>query len=85
MGDAFEVEALINVRVAKAGARVAEVPSCERIRHSGASNPNAFSDGIRVMRTIHAERKGAVLVELNSVWGFQTGLGDFVVDAIHSR
>ena len=70
MGDGFEVEALINVRVAKAGARVAEVPSCERIRHSGASNPNA-----RVMRTIHAERKGAVLVELNSVWGSKRGSG----------
>ena len=57
-GDGFEVETLINVRIAKAGLRVAEVPSFERIRHSGASNLNAFSDGIRVMRTIHAERKG---------------------------
>jgi glycosyltransferase involved in cell wall biosynthesis len=57
-GDGFEVETLINVRIAKAGLRVAEVPSFERIRHSGTSNLNAFSDGIRVMRTIHAERKG---------------------------
>jgi len=60
-GDGFEVETLINVRIAKAGLRVAEVPSFERIRHSGASNLNAFSDGIRVMRTIHAERKGGAL------------------------
>ena len=56
-GDGFEVETLINVRIAKAGLRVAEVPSCEHSRHFGASNLNAFSDGIRVLRTIHVERK----------------------------
>jgi glycosyltransferase involved in cell wall biosynthesis len=56
-GDGFEVETLINVRIAKAGLRVAEVPSFEHNRHFGASNLNAFSDGIRVIRTIHAERK----------------------------
>jgi hypothetical protein len=55
-GDGFEVETLINVRIAKAGLRVAEVPSFESNRHFGASNLNAFSDGIRVLRTIHAER-----------------------------
>jgi glycosyltransferase involved in cell wall biosynthesis len=55
-GDGFEVETLVNVRIAKAGLRVAEVPSFERSRHSGTSNLNAFSDGIRVLRTIHAER-----------------------------
>ena len=56
-GDGFEVETLINVRIAKAGLRVAEVPSFERSRFSGASNLHAFSDGLRVLRTIHAERK----------------------------
>ena len=56
-GDGFEVETLINVRIAKAGLRVAEVPSFELSRQFGASNLNAFSDGIRVLRTIHAERK----------------------------
>jgi glycosyltransferase involved in cell wall biosynthesis len=56
-GDGFEVETLINVRIAKAGLRVAEVPSFERSRYSGASNLHAFSDGLRVLRTIHAERK----------------------------
>jgi glycosyltransferase involved in cell wall biosynthesis len=59
-GDGFEVETLINVRIAKAGLRVAEVPSFERSRHFGASNLNAFSDGLRVLRTIHAERKRGV-------------------------
>jgi glycosyltransferase involved in cell wall biosynthesis len=56
-GDGFEVETLINVRVAKAGLRVAEVPSFEQSRCHGTSNLNAFSDGIRVLRTINAERK----------------------------
>ncbi|MGA2306952.1 MAG: glycosyltransferase family 2 protein [Acidimicrobiales bacterium] len=46
-GDGFE-----------AGLVVAEVPSFEHSRHFGSSNLNAFSDGIRVLRTIHAERKG---------------------------
>lgn len=54
-GDGFEVETLINVRIAKAGLRVTEVPSFETARHFGASNLNAFSDGLRVLRTIRAE------------------------------
>ncbi len=56
-GDGFEVETLINVRTAKAGLRVVEVPSFEAVRHFGASNLNAFSDGLRVLRTIQMERK----------------------------
>ena len=59
-GDGFEVETLINVRIAKAGLRVSEVPSFERPRQYGTSNLNAFSDGIRVLRTIHAERGRSV-------------------------
>ena len=56
-GDGFEVETLINVRIAKARLRVTEVPSFEQVRRFGASNLNAISDGIRVLRTIHSERK----------------------------
>ena len=56
-GDGFEVETLINVRIAKAGLRVFEVPSFERNRLYGNSNLNAFSDGLRVLRTIYTERK----------------------------
>ena len=59
-GDGFEVETLINVRIAKAGLRVTEVPSFELVRHFGASNLNAFSDGLRVLRTIHAEHNRSV-------------------------
>lgn len=54
-GDGFEVETLINVRIAKAGLRVTEVPSFETVRHFGVSNLNAFSDGLRVLRTIRSE------------------------------
>ena len=57
-GDGFEVETLINVRIAKAGLRVTEVASFERNRLHGVSNLNAFSDGLRVLRTIAIERWG---------------------------
>ena len=56
-GDGFEVETLINIRVANAGHTIAEVPSFERDRLHGTSNLNAFTDGFRVLRTIHTERR----------------------------
>ncbi|MBV9194382.1 MAG: glycosyltransferase family 2 protein [Solirubrobacterales bacterium] len=52
----FEVETLINVRVAKAGLSVAEVPSVEQERIHGESNLRPIRDGLRVMRTILSER-----------------------------
>jgi glycosyltransferase involved in cell wall biosynthesis len=55
-GDGFEVETLIHLRVAKAGLVVTEVPSYEHPRIHGASNLSAYSDGLRVLRTILAER-----------------------------
>jgi glycosyltransferase involved in cell wall biosynthesis len=55
-GDGFEIETLINIRIATAGLAVAEVPSFERSRIYGVSNLSAFSDGIRVLRTILYER-----------------------------
>ena len=55
-GDGFEIETLINIRVAAAGLAVAEVPSFERSRIHGFSNLSAYSDGIRVLRTILFER-----------------------------
>jgi glycosyltransferase involved in cell wall biosynthesis len=54
-GDGFEVETLIHVRVAKAGLKVAEVPSYEYPRLHGVSNLNATRDGLRVVRTMLAE------------------------------
>jgi glycosyltransferase involved in cell wall biosynthesis len=57
--DGFEVETLINIRIAKAGLVVHEVPSYERNRIHGASNLNAVRDGSRVLRTIARERTSA--------------------------
>lgn len=62
-GDGFEVETLINVRIAKAGLTVTEVPSFETARRFGVSNLNALSDGLRVLRTIHAERRSSRQVD----------------------
>ena len=56
-GDGFEVETLIHVRIAQAGLRVAEVPSYEYPRLHGVSNLNATRDGLRVVRTMLAERR----------------------------
>jgi glycosyltransferase involved in cell wall biosynthesis len=54
--DGFEVETLINIRAARAGLRVKEVPSYEHRRLHGVSNLNAVRDGTRVARTIARER-----------------------------
>jgi glycosyltransferase involved in cell wall biosynthesis len=57
--DGFEVETLINVRIAKAGLVVHEVPSYEHPRLHGSSNLHAVRDGSRVLRTIVLERMSA--------------------------
>ncbi len=56
-GDGFEVETLINIRVHNAALQIAEVSSFETERLHGASNLNAVSDGLRVLRTIFVERR----------------------------
>lgn len=56
-GDGFEIETVLNTRVAYARLAVTEVPSMERSRIHGVSNLNAFSDGLRVLRTIVVERR----------------------------
>ena len=58
MGRRFrEVETLINLRIAKASLVIVEVPDFERSRLHGASNLNAISDGMRVLREIRTERE----------------------------
>jgi glycosyltransferase involved in cell wall biosynthesis len=52
----FEVETLINIRIARAGLAVREVPSFEGRRLHGQSNLRTFRDGARVLRTILRER-----------------------------
>ena len=55
--DGFEVETLMNVRVAKAALTVAEVPSVEHERIHGVSKLHPVRDGLRVLRrTILRER-----------------------------
>jgi hypothetical protein len=53
----FEVETLINLRIAGAGMRITEVPSYEEDRISGQSNLNTFRDGFRVLGTIFSEAR----------------------------
>ena len=53
--DGFEVETLLNIRAARSGLKVAEVPSFERGRLEGLSNLRAWSDGLRVLRTVLSE------------------------------
>jgi glycosyltransferase involved in cell wall biosynthesis len=54
----FEVETQLNLRAAKAGLRVVEVPSFEAPRIHGQSNLRTFRDGFRVLRMIFSESGG---------------------------
>lgn len=54
--DGFEIETELIVRAARAGLRIAEVPSHELSRISGQSNLHTFRDGWRVLRTLAHER-----------------------------
>jgi glycosyltransferase involved in cell wall biosynthesis len=55
--DGFEVETLINIRIARAGLTVTEVPSFEHPRIHGVSNLNATRDGLRILGIIARERR----------------------------
>ncbi|NMO52871.1 glycosyltransferase family 2 protein [Actinoplanes sp. TBRC 11911] len=54
-GDGFEIETLLNLRAARAGLKVVEVPSFEHSRIHGTTNLNTVRDGLRVLRTIVRE------------------------------
>lgn len=53
----FEVETLINLRMASAGMKITEVPSYEKERLHGESNLKTFRDGWRVLGTILREAR----------------------------
>jgi hypothetical protein len=53
----FEVETLINLRIAGAGMKITEVPSYELDRIHGESNLKTFRDGFRVLGTILGEAR----------------------------
>jgi hypothetical protein len=58
-GDGFEIETVLNCRVAAAGLKITEVPSMERERIFGQTNLRTFADGTRVLRTLAAEKRRA--------------------------
>jgi hypothetical protein len=58
-GDGFEIETVLNCRVAAAGLKITEVPSIERQRMFGETNLRTFADGTRVLRTLLAEHRRA--------------------------
>jgi len=58
-GDGFEIETVINCRIAANKLTIVEVPSVEKSRIYGVSNLNAISDGFRVLKTILTERRDA--------------------------
>jgi glycosyltransferase involved in cell wall biosynthesis len=64
-GDGFEVETMINIRAAASGLRIDEVASVEARRLHGVSKLNAFSDGIRVLRTILREFRRVRVVRIS--------------------
>jgi glycosyltransferase involved in cell wall biosynthesis len=55
-GDGFEIETLINTRIAKARLRITEVPSPEHPRSPGLSTLHMWRDGGRVLRALLVER-----------------------------
>ncbi len=55
-GDGFEIETIINCRIARARLDVVEVPSFELERLYGESNLNTWRDGFRVLRAALTER-----------------------------
>ncbi|MDT0348258.1 glycosyltransferase family 2 protein [Pseudonocardia charpentierae] len=58
-GDGFEIETVLNCRIAAAGLRITEVPSVERQRIFGETNLRTFADGTRVLRTLLSEHRRA--------------------------
>ncbi len=54
--DGFEVETVMNVRAARAGLVVHEIPSHEHLRLHGMSNLKVMRDGLRIAKFILRER-----------------------------
>ena len=51
----FEIETMMNIRAARAGLRVQEIPSHEKCRVHGTSNLRVVFDGWRIFKVIAAE------------------------------
>jgi glycosyltransferase involved in cell wall biosynthesis len=57
--DGFEIETVMNVRAAKVGLSIQEIPSHEHSRLHGESNLKVIRDGIRIAKFIIRERFGS--------------------------
>jgi glycosyltransferase involved in cell wall biosynthesis len=54
--DGFEIETVMNVRAAKVGLAIQEIPSYEHLRLHGISNLRVIRDGLRIAKFIVHER-----------------------------
>ncbi|MFI7601574.1 glycosyltransferase family 2 protein [Actinoplanes sp. NPDC049681] len=81
LGDGFEIETLLTLRIVRSGLSVREVPSFESRRLSGRSNLHTFRDGSRVLAVIvrerlrRARRRAAEGWVADAVSGTDGGLG----------
>lgn len=55
----FEIETMMNIRAARAGLRVQEIPSHEKCRVHGTSNLRVVFDGWRIFKVIAAETRAS--------------------------
>jgi glycosyltransferase involved in cell wall biosynthesis len=78
----FEVETLINIRVARAGLDIREVPSFESDRIYGQSNLRTFRDGGRVLRTIVRERLRRASADVKAYQHSGGSVHHHVMDAV---
>jgi glycosyltransferase involved in cell wall biosynthesis len=78
----FEVETLINIRVARAGLDIREVPSFESDRIYGQSNLRTFRDGGRVLRTIVRERLRRASADVKAYQHSSEDVHHHVMDAV---
>jgi glycosyltransferase involved in cell wall biosynthesis len=74
--DGFEIETVMNVRAAKAGLAIQEIPSYEHLRLHGMSNLKVMRDGMRIAKFIVRERfmerpQRASLPSANSAQGHE--------------
>jgi len=53
----FEIETMMNIRAARAGLRIQEIPSHEKCRVHGTSNLRVVFDGWRIFKVIAAEAR----------------------------
>lgn len=85
-GDGFEIETIINTRIARARLVITEVGSFEARRIHGVSNLNAVTDGIRVAKAIAKEYRRKAGAIQPSLVDDESGMAKVVnLDSDHRR